>query len=204
LADDFWRVAHDDATGRRHGDLAMVSLGLGAAVLGELWLAGAVHLDQGVLQVVPGGPAPADGLTWGVLERLAGERTDRTVASWLAWLRTEAYEAVAHRMATLGHLRRAGRRREWIPTDALTAAGPGTVLRVKLVQDQPLDGRELCLAGLICTCGLAQTFLSTVWQPEPVRGRLGWWLSHPGLHPGLADLLQHTRAAATRATMTAR
>ena len=55
LADDFWRVAHDDATGRRHGDLGVVSLGLGAALLGELWLAGAVHLDRGVLQVIPGG-----------------------------------------------------------------------------------------------------------------------------------------------------
>jgi hypothetical protein len=91
-----------------------------------------------------------------------------------------------------------------VATDTLTAAGPGVVLRVKLAEGRVLDQREVCLGGLVSGCGLTEAFLSVVWQPEPVRARLGWWLSHPGLHPGLADLLAHTGAALTRAAMTAR
>jgi hypothetical protein len=199
-------VAHDDATGRRYGDQGVVSLGLGAGLLGELWLAGAVHIDRGVLHLVPGGAVPLEGLAREVLGQLAGERKDRTVASWLAWLRTGAYEAVAQRMTVTGQLRAARRvgRCRWTPVDALQAARPAVGLRVKLSQGQRLDERELCLAGLITTCGLLDAFLSTAWQPHLVHQRLRWWLSHPGLHPGLADLLQHTAAAATRAAMTAR
>lgn len=206
LADDFWRIAHDDANGRRRVDHATTSLGLAAALLGELWLSRHIHIDQGHLQVVGDWPEPHDPLPRSILQLLAAETTDTSIPSWLAFLRTEAYSDVGRRMASAGHLRSERRlgRTVWMPADMLRAAKPSVYLRGALVEDWQLGEQELCLAALMFACGLNDPVLSAIWNPAKAQRRLHWWLSHPSLNPSIAELARYTRGVASRTAMTAR
>jgi Golgi phosphoprotein 3 (GPP34) len=207
LADDLWRIGHEDAAGRLWVDAVGMSLGLAAGLLGELWLGGHVRIGQGRLEVALGQPLPADELAGSVVRLLAREATDFTLPSWLAFLGRDSYERVTRRMAAAGHIQRQRRHltgSAWLATDTARALRPPLHLRHKLASGYPLVCSELALAGLVSACGLQEALLVGAPDPAVLRERLGEWLRWPDMHPALTDLLSYTRAAAGRAAMTAR
>jgi hypothetical protein len=208
LADDLWRIGHEDATGRKLVNESGLSLGLAAALLGELWLGGHVWIGQGQLQLAGGQPPPADELTGSVVRLLAHETGDFTLSSWLAFLAGESYKKVTARMFAAGHIERERRHlissATWLATDTKRAVQPLLHLRHRLSHGYPLVCYELALAGLASECGLREALLDGAFDPAVLRERLGEWLRWPDMHPALADLLRHTQAAASRAAMTAR
>jgi hypothetical protein len=207
LADDLWRIGHEDATGRLWVDAAGMSLGLAAGLLGELWLGGHVRIGHGRLEVAAGQPLPRDDVAGSVLRLLARETTDFTLPSWLAFLARDSYQQVAKRMAAAGHIQRQRRHltgSAWLATDASRALRPVLHLRHKLGIGYPLVCYELALAGLASVCGLQQALLYGAPDPAVLRERLGAWLCWPDMPADLADLLSYTRAAVGRAAMTAR
>lgn len=58
LADDLWLIGHEDTTGRPWANATGMSLGVAAALLGELWLGGHIRIGQGRLDVAMGQPPP--------------------------------------------------------------------------------------------------------------------------------------------------
>jgi hypothetical protein len=207
LGDDLWRVGHEADTGRLWLDSAGMSLGLAAALLGELWLGQYVRIGQGRLELAVGQPLPDDELAASVLQLLARETADFTLPSWLAFLARDSYEQVTRRMAVAGRIQRQRRHltgSAWVATDTAQALRPVLHLRHKLASGYPLVRYELALAGLASACGLQEALLYGAPQPDRLRERMHEWLRWPDMPPPLADLLSHTRAAAGRAAMTAR
>ncbi len=207
LADDLWRIGHEDATGRLWVDATSMSLGLAAALLGELWLGRHIRIGQGRLEVAMNQPPPGDELAGSVVRLLARETTDFTLPSWLSFLARESYQRVTRRMAAAGHIERQRRHltgSAWLATDGSRALRPVLHLRHKLGRGHPLVAYELALAGLVSTCGLQDVLLYGAPEQATLRERLGEWLRWPDMPPPLVDLLSYTHAAVGRAAMTAR
>jgi hypothetical protein len=207
LADDLWRVGHEDTTGNPWIDGHSMALGLSAALLGELWLGRHIRIGQGRLEVAVDQPLPADGLTESIVRLLAREASDFTLVSWLAFLARDSYEQVTRRMAEAGHI--AAQRRgltgsAWVATNTPQALAPTLRLRYRLGKGYPLVRYELALAGLVSACGLEKALPYAAPEPAVLRERLAEWLRWPDMPPALVDLLKHTSAAAGRAVMTAR
>jgi len=207
LADDLWRIDHEDTTGRLWVDEAGMSLGLAAALLGELWLGRHIRIGQGGLQVAVGLPLPAHELTGSVVRLLLQEQSNFELSSWLAYLARTSYERVTQRMAATGHIQR--RRRHlvgsaWLPTYTKQALAPLLLLRQKLRLGHPLVCYELALAGLMSASGLQDVLLYGASEQDTLRDRLGEWLRWSDMPPALGELLSCTRAAVGREAMTGR
>jgi hypothetical protein len=130
LADDFFRLAHHDTTGRPVLHPRATSLGLAAALLGELLLEQKICLRQGNLHSWQSTP-PADVLAHSVLDQIIAQPLHTQVSTWLGFLSVNAYADVAGRLWKAGHVRPVTERRllrppqtTYVPTDLLTAAGP--------------------------------------------------------------------------------
>lgn len=134
-ADDVFRLSHHHATGRPLHSLRVLSLGLAAALLGELVDAHLIDVWDYV-QVMSSGQPPADAVTRTVLGVLAEQREPLLTRDWLAYFADRAHVRVAGRMITGGRVERRRTlllgRAVYHPTDMNTAAGPEALLAYKL------------------------------------------------------------------------
>jgi len=203
LADDLFRLGHDDTTGRPRLHQQVAGLGLAAALLGELCLAGHVTVHSGLVAVVDRRP-PTNALAHTVLDQLVGESQVRQLRMWLPFLAREAYDQVAHRLLRAGHLRsvrtRWSRRVVFQPADSTIAAWPEARLRYTLHGHREWDHSDMVLAGLVAATGLAEQIL---WGFHGDMRR--WFLSLTDWLPApLAELVAHTEAAVGNAVLTHR
>ncbi|MER7004117.1 GPP34 family phosphoprotein [Dactylosporangium sp. NPDC000555] len=159
LADDFFRLCHDDRTGGLLLDDDAAYIGLASALLGELGWAGRITVERGLLMVLDG-PVPGDALAHAVLDDIRGERELRDVRTWLTYLSMDGYDRVARRLVAGNHLlphegRRLLRRYTYyLPTDVNDHVWPRARLATGLGQRRPLDPRDVHLLGIADATGL--------------------------------------------------
>jgi len=206
LADDFFRLAHDDVTGRPRLHPRAVGLGLAAALLAELVFARRVTAANGHLAVLDTSPPP-DPLAHTVLGQLAAGPERHEIRTWLGFLARTATEDVATRLWRAGHVRPETARRllgrahvTYIPTDANTAVWPWARLSTRLFAQQPLEATDAFLVCLTVATELAQYLLRGI----PAASRE--YVAHLQVSapPPLRELLVHTAAAVADAVLSYR
>ncbi|MFB9238143.1 GPP34 family phosphoprotein [Plantactinospora siamensis] len=196
LADDYFRLAHRDSTGRSRLNMRAMGVGLAAALLAELVWIPKIALRDGLVCVTDRTP-PEDVLAHGVLDQLVAEPRHREVRVWLDVLSRDAYERVAQRLWRAGHVRRVTGRRllrssvTWVPTDMTAAYLPWWRLSTLLSEQRPMDHGDAFLAGLAVSTGLDGELL----QDAPVAARRYASQLVVTAWPPLRELLVHTQAA---------
>jgi hypothetical protein len=114
VADDPYLMAHHEVTGKPFVQPWPLGIGLAAALVAELMLAGSVSVTVGGAlirrQVMPGGE-----LMQQVQGVLAGERQPFPVREWLLFVARTADDDVACRLERSGYLTRVGGRMPWRP-----------------------------------------------------------------------------------------
>lgn len=205
LADEFFLIAHDDRSGRARLHPRAVSLGLAAALLGELLLAGRVQVRFGLVGVVAA-PTVADPLAAAVFDQLRDQRGALDAHTWLAYLARGATDAVGQRLVRGGRVSRAqprlGRWRpvRYVPTSLNDAAWPATRLRMLLSRADAMPTADVLLAGLVRACGLLGHVL---WDNPP--GALAYLEQLTSrLPPPARELIAQTEAAVGNAVLAAR
>lgn len=196
LADDFFRLAHHDVTGKPLLHPSAISIGLGSSLLGELLAERRITIEQGRVDIVDRTP-PGDSLAHAILDQLIVEPQQHTLQTWLAFLSHTSTEQVAQRLLRAGHVRAQVTRRLmqratiYVPTDINTAALPGALLSTKLRRHEPLDYEYLCLAGFCAATGLDSYVL------EGAPTATFDYLRHAvaSLWAPMRELLHHTQAA---------
>ncbi|WP_405150080.1 GPP34 family phosphoprotein [Sphaerisporangium sp. NBC_01403] len=168
LANDLFFVMHDDITGRMRLAPRLTGLGLAAALVGELMLAGrvTVGLAAGQIRLAPLDTAPTgDAVTQSALEHIVAEPSHR-FRTWLQFLARTAHADVEARMAAEGLLGpprgRLTRRRA--PVDPNIAAWPVGRLNLAIQRRQPLDAQDGVLLGLLAATGGGRLVL---WEEDP-------------------------------------
>jgi hypothetical protein len=190
LADDFFRLAHYDVTGRPLLHPVALSTGLAAALLAELVWTGHVAIEAGHVFSRPG--APPDPLSARVL--MLFTRENQPLRTWLEFLAQGAVVEVASRLERAGHIRidRSRRRlREtvtYVPTNRLEASRPVSVLATRLRNRLDLDDWYVCLAGLMAATGLHTTVLTGASSESHTYMRQ----LIAGLGPAMQELFAHT------------
>lgn len=168
LADDFWRLAHNDTTGQPRLHDQAVALGLAAALLAELATAHNITVSAATgITVNPGAPAPGCATAHLVLEELRGEAHHRhDIRTWLSYFARDAHQRVADRMVRAGHLHVEKRRSllgrtatTYLPTNSIAAATPLGVMSTRVRQRGQIDYDMGCLIGLVWATGLAPVVL---------------------------------------------
>lgn len=196
FADDFFRLAHDNSTGRPRLHRGATGLGLAAALLGELAWLGKITVRDGSLHVVDGSP-PDDALAHALLAQVLAEPRHREVRTWLAFFSREAHDQVARRLWQAGHVRKDVSRRllrqsvTWVPTDVNVAYHPWWRLTTYLHGRKPTDHGDAFLAGLAVATGLDRDLLLDT--PPPARSALEHLVT--AVWAPLRELLVHTEAA---------
>ena len=178
VADDLWRIAHEDRTGVRRADSRVIGLGLAAALLSELTLAGQIDLAAGQVcltaDVVAALTTPAavrarqrfgaasilpDRIADELLTIIFDEAEPLPVETWLEYLASRAAAQVARRLFDAGHVTRAsswrGLHRQVVyqPVDDAAAAWPAARLLLPL-QGARADDVDVILLGLCRAMGL--------------------------------------------------
>ncbi|MDM4721375.1 GPP34 family phosphoprotein [Micromonospora sp. WMMA1363] len=203
LADDLFRLAHHDTTGRPLLHSTVAGLGLAAALLAELVFTDTIVIEQDRIFVATRVP-PSDALAHTVLDQLSGEATAHSVRTWLAFLSQTSREQVGSRLLRSGHVRAEVTRRlltkvtTYVPTDANVAAWPWARLSTRLRNGQPLDGFDTVLAGLVLTTDLHRHVLDGA--PGHVIAGVRQLVATTS--PSMRLLLQHTEAAVGDAVLT--
>ncbi|MEO3858325.1 GPP34 family phosphoprotein [Acrocarpospora macrocephala] len=203
LADDLYFVMHDDVTGRGRIHPRLTGLGLAAAILGELMLAGrvTVRLVPGQIQLAVVDPAETgDAPTQFALDHIQAEPT-HPVGTWLLFLARTAHADIAARMTEAGLLHPPGRRllakQVQAPVAANTAAWPVGRLNLAIERRQPLRMQDGVLFGLIVATGGGQLVL---WDANPRYLRE----SLAALPETLQQLIAQTEAACGDAVISRR
>jgi len=205
LADEFFRLAHDDVTGRLRLAGRPASLGLAAALLGELVFGGNLWVKDRYVSI-RACDAPADVLGRGVLDRLAAEPGLTDVRTWVSMLADGALEDVARRLWRAGHLRPRRKRRRlrpetvWVPTSMNAAAMPRALLSVRLRRGEPLAQTDVFLAGLCVVTGLDGLLFDGA--PLESRRYLGWLVDE--LWPPARELVETASSAVADVILAAR
>jgi Golgi phosphoprotein 3 (GPP34) len=201
LADDLWLLAHHEKSGRPHLQPRALGVGLAGALVGELVLAGDVRIWRGL--AVPVSPRlPADEVTRGVLQAMAGEQEQRPVRDWLLFLRRTAPANVAGRLAADGYLARPARRlpwrrERWAPVDADSAFAPLVRVKAALATGTPAGPQPVVLGALATACGLDHQL--ALYLPPGARQHL---LAAAGrLPPGLRELAAATQSVVESALL---
>ncbi|ROO60378.1 Golgi phosphoprotein 3 GPP34 [Micromonospora sp. Llam0] len=203
VADDLWRLAHDDVTGEPRLSVRLTGLGLAAALLGELVFAGGVWVD-GVTVTIRYPFAPDD-TTYVLLKQISANR-QVDARGWLVRVADTAPGMVAERLRAAGHLQRmstlgpGGRSVRYVPTDRCAAATPHAWLATRLRRREMLTHRELFLVGLAATMGLERRLVR---DAEPhVRRHVDRVVE--AIWPPAYDVVALLRAAAVGAVLTGR
>ncbi|MFY1673169.1 GOLPH3/VPS74 family protein [Plantactinospora sp. WMMB334] len=206
FADDFWRLAHHDVTGKPRVNVRVAGLGLAAALLGELVWAGRIDVRDGWLRLVDLTP-PADVLAHTVLDQLVAQPQHTAVRIWLDFLAHDAVEQVAQRLWRTGHVRREASRRllrsaevRWVPVDWNVAHWPTARLSLQLRDRRPMSQADAFLACLVAVTGLDDHLLEDA--PATSRDYLRHLTST--LSPPLRELLTHTHVAVGEAVLSYR
>jgi hypothetical protein len=196
FADDFFRLAHDDGTGRPRLNRVATGLGLAAALLGELTWLGKITVQDGSLYLIDSSP-PDDALAHALLAQVLAEPQHREVRIWLEFFSREAQDQVARRLWQAGHVRKEVSRRllrqsvTWVPTDVNVAYHPWWRLTTHLHGQKPMDHGDAFLAGLAAVTGLDRELLLDA--PPSARRALESLVT--AVWPPLRELLMHTEAA---------
>jgi hypothetical protein len=200
LADDFFRLAHDDATGLVRLHERAVGIGLAAALLGELLCAGRIEVHDDVVYATRRRAMVTEPVSYIVYERIMREPVKYPVRTWLSVLSQDAYGQVASRLMRAGHLRRRARRLLFVtlsttyePVDMSTAAWPAARLAYGLRHRTPLSDDDVFLAGLAAAGGLDQWLMRDAENRDWAAGYLRHLLN--GLAPAKARLVAHTHTA---------
>lgn len=191
LADDLFFVVHDNVTGRMRLHSRLTRLGLAAAILGELMLAGRIVMrsEAGRIWFAAVNAVPADDvLTRTVLGHIVTEPA-HPVRTWLQFLARTAHGDIGARMIAAGLLyppTRLSRRRA--PVDANVAAWPLDRVNLAIQRRRPLHTQDAVLLGLIVATGGGQLAL---WDRNPA------YLSDStaALSAPLQELIAQTEAA---------
>ncbi|MEV7228803.1 GPP34 family phosphoprotein [Polymorphospora sp. NPDC051019] len=205
LADEFFLIVHDDATGKPRLNPGATGIGLAAALLGELLLFGRITVESGELTIVDRRPPP-DALAHTVLDQLAGEAQHRQIRLWIDFLRHGAAGSVGERLARSGVVRRHEFRRllrtttAYLPVDINAAAWPATRLRALVDRGEAADQADLALLGLVGATNLTREVL---WHGRSEAQRLVDRLL-TDLTPPLRELVAHTEAAVGAAVLSHR
>lgn len=205
LADEFWLLAHDDATGKPRLSSRVLGLGLAGALLGELVAGRNVVVQQGAVHVVSRTPPP-DALAHTVLEQMVAEVRQHPARTWLTYLSRDAAELVAQRLVRAGMVRRDSSRRilkqviRYLPVDPNRAAWPTARLSTTLRRQSPLSEPDAFLAGLTVATGLDQLILDGA-GPGPRDYLTHVVASLPATHH---QVIAHTEAAVGDAVLTQR
>lgn len=180
IADDLWRIAHQDRSGARRADSRVIGLGLGAALLCELVLAGQIGLTaDGLLllapEVVAALAAPdavaarerfgaasilPDRIADELLAVIVAEAEPLPVETWLEYLASRSAAKVARRLLDAGHVKKTASRRRlrrevvYRPVDDMAAAWPAARLLIPLRQGAQPDDVDVVLLGLCRATGL--------------------------------------------------
>jgi hypothetical protein len=200
LADEFFLIAHDDASGRPRLADRLLGLGLAAALLGELALGEWIELRAGAVALTgrEGGAAPpGEEPAARMFEYLRAEQ--HPARTWLAFFARTARDDVAGRLAEAGLITRQARRRPWqaggwAPISANAAALPAAQLVTQLIRGRALSEQQTVLVGLLRATGLDQAVL---WEarhssPDAVR-HVGEAMA--ALKPSLTELIGQAEAA---------
>ena len=160
LADEFFRLAHHDTTGKPLLHPRATDLGLAAALLGELFAGRKIVIQDGRLYPWQRTP-PSDALAHATLDQLLAQPQHTEVRVWLGFLGASAYASVADRLWRAGHVRPVTGKRllrrdtvTYVPTDLLTAAGPWVHLTSILRRGEPVGWPEGFLLCLTAATGL--------------------------------------------------
>ena len=192
LADDFFRLAHHDLTGRPLLHPVALGTGLAAALVGELVVSGHVAVISGHVLVVRRRDRPRDGLSVGVLSLLW--REVHPLGTWLEFLAGSAVVEVGARLVRAGQVRVVRSRRlvrgraVYVPLDVLEAARPRAVLATRLMNGLGLEDEYVVLAGLMVATGLDATILAGA--PPGARAHVRGLVA--GLPAAFAELFAHT------------
>ena len=193
LADDLWRILHTDSSGARSVEPAAAGLGLGAALLCELAVGEYIWLSHGLVLITPpacallaqhgigprsgarlvGSSILADSIANDLLGTIVGEPEPLPVEDWFAYLAAFAYEKVAARMVSGGHVRPVAkwhplRRRIAYPSFDLNVAGwPQARMAIAMDGRESLSDFDVMLAGLCRAMGLERSVFER-WPAETV------------------------------------
>jgi len=195
-ADEFFRLAHHEITGRTRLSPQATGFGLAAAMLAELMAVGSISLRRSTLRILDPAP-PRDVLQHTTLDHLRAHPEHDGVRIWLDYLRHHSYEDVAHRMERGGHVRKEASRRllrqvvTWVPTDSNAAAWPWARLSGSLFRHEPVDATDCLLLGLAVATGLDEELLDG--RPAATRRYLDSLLA--AMPAQLQELLAHTHTA---------
>ncbi|MER6827491.1 GPP34 family phosphoprotein [Streptosporangium sp. NPDC000563] len=201
LGNDLFFVMHDNATGRMRLHARLTDLGLAAAILGELMLAGriTVGLVAGQVQLVVLDEAPpGDRVAGTALEHIVAEPSHR-FRTWLHFLARTALADVAARMVDDGLLRPPGRRpsRKRVPVDVNVAGWPAGRVNLAIQRREPLNVQDSVLLGLLVATGGNRLVL---WEQNP--GYLSDAIA--ALPAPLQELIAQTEAAVGDAVISRR
>jgi hypothetical protein len=167
LADQYFLIAHEDRTGRSRLHPRATGLGLAAALLGELLLAGRLRIIEGDLHIVSRQP-PSDALAHDILDLLIAQPQHREVRTWLAYLSQDAAIRVGERLMRLGAVEPVTRRKMlsvqtlYMPNSAEqrnAAAWAPARLANLLVRGLDMTIGDRVLAGLVAATGLTRHVL---------------------------------------------
>jgi hypothetical protein len=194
LADDFFRLSHDDTSGRPLLYPVGLSAGLAAALVAELVVSGHVAVHAGHLLVVSRDCEPLDVLSARVLDML--RREHHSLRVWLEFLGRGAVIEVAGRLESASYVRTRKTRRlgrmsvTYVPVNVLEASRPRAVLATRLMHCFDLDAAYVPLAGLMMATGLDAVVLpgATPQARDYVDGLVS------GLPAGLRELCGHVEA----------
>jgi hypothetical protein len=205
LADDLFLLAHDDVTGKPYIQPRPLGLGLGAGLLAELVLTGALAVTGDRITVTARHRPPGDELARHVLGLVAGEREAHPVRDWLAYVARTAPAGVASRLAAAGYLAPARRLvpwrpTRWVPADRDSAFSPVLRARAALDAGRPLTAYAAALTGLAEACGLG--FRLAEYAPAHRARPLDQMAARlRDRDPSLGDLITQTRTAVDSALL---
>ncbi|MGW5557616.1 GOLPH3/VPS74 family protein [Micromonospora sp. NPDC003944] len=173
IADDFFRLTHDDTSGRPLLAEHTIALGLAAALLGELLVEQKIWVEGGHLTVTPRPTPPQDATAHMVFQSIAREPEVHDLSTWLAFVSVHAYDQVAERLMQSGELKREATRRflrrdgiQYVPTSSTRAAAPWVMLAHYIRHSMPMDFEALVLASLSDATGLTGVVLRTANKDE--------------------------------------
>lgn len=202
ISDDFFRLAHNDSSGRPLLHPVALGTGLAAGLLADLVWSGHVDIHDGEVWLTPraGLPLPADRVSVKVHQMLLYER--HPLPTWLEFLATAAVGEVAARLVAAGQLRRVRTRRglrpaaTYVPTDPLEAARPRAVLATRLRSGLSIEPWYVVVGGLMAVTGLDVEVLAG--SPE---GRSYLWQLMTQANASMRELFAYTDAAVGAAVL---